>query len=297
MPEMAIELEAVAKRYPGFALEDLSFGLEKGYVLGLIGPNGAGKTTTIRLLMGLAVADAGKVRILGEDPRSGGKGLRSRIGFVYDESKWYGTLTAAETRAWVAPLYTNWQAAAFDKRLESFGLDPGKRIDELSKGQRMKLSLAIALSHEAELIVMDEPTGGLDPVSRSELLDALFAVVAEGKTSILFSTHVTADLERLADYVAFLQGGRLVFCESRDEVLGRHALVRGPAEALEGAAGESLRSLLVGRRLYEGGFEGLTDRADELRDLGDGRLSLERASLDDIMVYNVREDYRVRAAR
>ena len=183
--------------------------------------------------------------------------------------------------------------------MKAFGLDIHKKIDELSKGQRMKLSLAVALAHGAELIVMDEPTGGLDPVSRSELLDALFAIVAAGGTSVLFSTHVTQDLERIADYIAFLNNGRLVFCESRDEILGRHAIVRGPIAALDAR----LSGLLVGRRLYDGGFEGLTDNAEATKVLAAGtagaeenRITLERASLEDIMVYNVREDYRVRPA-
>jgi ABC-2 type transport system ATP-binding protein len=292
MSSLAIELEGVSKRYPGFSVEDLSFSLEPGFVLGLIGPNGAGKTTTIRMLMGLAAPDAGKIRILGEDPQRAGPALRDRIGFVYDESRWYGRLSASETEAWVGRLYSAWDHGAFLSFLTAFGIDPKKRIDDASKGQRMKLSLALALSHKAELIVMDEPTGGLDPVSRSELLDTLFAVVAEGKTSLLFSTHITQDLERIADYVAFLKGGRLVFCSQKDEVLQRHALVRGPEAALDGA----LEAKLVGRRVYEGGFEGLTDKADEVKALGDGRLSLERASLEDIMVYNVREDYHAHAA-
>lgn len=296
MPEMAIELEGVGKSYPGFSIESLSFGLERGFVLGLIGPNGAGKTTTIRMLMGLAAPDSGRIRVLGQDPRKADGAFRSRIGFVYDESKWYGTLTARETAAWVSRLYPSWDGEAFRSRCESFGLDPGKKLDELSKGQRMKLSLALALSHGAELIVMDEPTGGLDPVSRSELLDSLFPIMAEGNTSILFSTHVTQDLERIADYIAFLKAGRLVFCEAKDEILSRHALVRGPVSALDGR----LEAELVGRRVYEGGFEGLTDRADSLRALapaGNGnRITLERASLEDIMVYNVREDYRARPA-
>jgi ABC-2 type transport system ATP-binding protein len=292
MGELAFEFRGVCKRYPGFALEGLDMGLARGFVLGLIGPNGAGKTTAIRLLMGLARPDAGEVRLLGEDPRRAGKALRARLGFVYEEGGWYGSLSALETRAWVSKLYPSWDEGGFHARLEAYGIAPDKKIDELSKGQRMKLSLALALSHGAELIVMDEPTAGLDPVSRSELLDALFAVVAEGGTSVLFSTHITTDLERIADYIAFLRGGSLVFCESRDEVLDRHALVRGPGEAL----GEGLADKLVGRRVYGSGFEGLTDRVQAVRALGDGRLAIERASLEDIMVYQVREDYRVRAA-
>jgi ABC-2 type transport system ATP-binding protein len=241
--------------------------------------------------MGLAVPSSGSVRILGEDPRVAGPALRERLGFVYDESPWYGSLTGEENAAWASRLYRTWDAGAWRERLGSFGLDPKKRLDELSKGQRMKFSLAMALSHGAELIVMDEPTGGLDPVSRSELLDALFAIVAEGRTSVLFSTHVTQDLERIADYVAFLKAGRLAFCEARDEVLSRHALVRGRREALS----PGVEALLLGRRLYEGGFEGVSDRAEELRSLAPG-LAFERASLEDIMVYSVREDYHARPA-
>jgi ABC-2 type transport system ATP-binding protein len=291
MSELAIDVRAATKAFPGFTLDRLDLSLEKGYVLGLIGPNGSGKTTTIRLLMGLAAADSGSVRILGEDPRKAGPALRERLGFVYDESKWYGTLTARENAAWASRLYGTWDWAAWQARIGAFALDPKKRLDDLSKGQKMKFSLAMALSHRAELIVMDEPTGGLDPVSRSELLDALFGVVAEGKTSLLFSTHVTQDLERIADYVAFLKEGRLVFSEGRDEVLSRHALVRGGRDSLS----SGVEALLLGRRLYEGGFEGVTDKAEELKALAP-TLGFERASLEDIMVYSVREDYHARPA-
>jgi len=189
MPELAIEIRGACKRYPGFSLEGLSLSLEKGYVLGLIGPNGAGKTTTIRLLMGLARADSGEIRVLGEDPRKAGPALRARLGFVYDESKWYGTLNARETAAWVSRLYPTWSDEAFGSRLEGFGLDPGKKIDELSKGQRMKLSLAVALSHGAELIVMDEPTGDLDRQTADEILRLLQTLNREHGKTIVMVTH------------------------------------------------------------------------------------------------------------
>lgn len=292
MSDMAIEVVDLEKRFSGFALSGLDLSVERGAVLGLIGANGAGKTTTIRILAGLIRRDGGMVRVLGQDPWMAGASFRESLGFVFDESHWYGSLSASETGAWLRRLYPRWDEGAFRSHLEDLVIDPDKRIDTLSKGQRSKFSLAVALSHGAELIVMDEPTSGLDPVSRSEVLDLLYEVIGKGGTSLLFSTHITADLERIADRVAFIREGRSVFCEELPEVLDRHVVVRGPVEAL----GPEVERLLVGYRRSGAGFEGLCDRAPALRAFDDRRLRLERASLEDIMVYSVREDYRVRVA-
>ncbi|MCX7027243.1 MAG: ABC transporter ATP-binding protein [Spirochaetes bacterium] len=287
-----LQTKALGKKFPGFALHDVNVRLGIGSVLGLIGPNGAGKTTTIKLLCGLLKPDEGEVEVLGENPWRSGPSLRRRLGVVSDESQLYGPLSAAETEAWVARLYPRWDSAGFSSRLADFGIDPRKKLSDLSKGQKMKFALAIALSHEAELIILDEPTGGLDPVSRSEILDTLYSVVAEGRTSILFSTHITSDLERIADYIAFIMEGRLAFFEEIDSVLERHAVIRGPSALLD----KDLRGFVVGARRYDASFEGLTDRAAELRAAPPEGLSIERASLEDIMIYSVREDYRVRVA-
>ncbi|HWR11063.1 MAG TPA: ABC transporter ATP-binding protein [Rectinemataceae bacterium] len=291
MNDRAIQTRAMTKKFAGFDLRDVTLSLETGSVLGLIGPNGAGKTTTIKLLGGLLKPDLGNVEVLGENPWGAGPTLRRKLGIVSDESQWYGPLSAADTEAWVKRLYPRWDSAGYEARLSDFGIDRRKRLSDLSKGQKMKFSLAVALSHEAELIILDEPTSGLDPVSRSELLDTLHSVVAAGTTSILFSTHITSDLERIADHIAFIMAGKIVFCEDIDSVLDRHAVIRGPAALLDTA----LRAYVVGARHCGEAFEGLTDRAAELRDAPPAGLSIERASLEDIMVYTAREDYRVRA--
>jgi len=286
-----IEARGLGKRYERFALEGVSFRLERGEVMGLIGPNGAGKTTTIRLLMGAAKPSSGSFSLLGGNPR-GDRRLLGRVGFVFEDCRFYGSLSISANARFVGRLYPGWDGRAFRGRLEAFGLDERAKVDGLSKGQRTKFALAVALSHGAELLVLDEPTSGLDPVSRSEILDILYGFISGGDSSVLFSTHITQDLERIADRVTFLREGRLVFSEATGEVLARHALVKGPAAALP-----ALRGGLVGVREAATGFEGLTDRAGELaaaRGAPAEGLVVERASLEDIMVYSTREDYRVR---
>lgn len=290
--EAALEARGLGKRYKGFELVDAGFSLPRGEVMGLVGPNGAGKTTTIRLLMGLARPDSGSVRLLGRDPAKDRSAL-GKVGFLYDECRFFGSLSGADNGRIVGSAYPGWDEAGFRKRLGGFGVDPEKKADELSAGQRTKLGLAIALAHEPELLVLDEPTSGLDPVSRSELLDCLYAFIADGGRSVLFSTHVTSDLERIADRVTFLREGRVVFSEETGELLARYAIVKGPLSAIP-----AVRPFLEGIRETATGFEALgaaaLARAPELERIGG--LVLERASLDDIVVYSTREDYRVRAS-
>ena len=288
---MVLEATGLGKQYERFELSGISFKLERGEVMGLIGPNGSGKTTTIRLLMGLARPSSGRASLFGVDPGSD-KSVLGRVGFVFDECHFYGSATVRTNARALSRLYSAWDEESFGALLSEFGVDGRKKVDDLSAGQRTKFSLAIALSHNAELLVLDEPTSGLDPVSRSEVLDLLYRFIGDGTRSVLFSTHITQDLEKIADRVTFLREGRVVFSEPTADALERHALVKGPARALEEA-----RAFLVGARVTEVGFEGLTDRAAELAAAKDGALRdliIDRASLDDIMVYSTREDYRVR---
>jgi ABC-2 type transport system ATP-binding protein len=284
LSDTVLEAEGLGKRYAAFELSEVAFSLGRGEVMGLVGPNGSGKTTTIRLLMGLARPDAGCARLFGLDPRKERRVL-DRVGFVYDECRFYGSLSGFDNARIAGKAYSRWDDARFRSLLGDFGVDGGKKADELSKGQAMKLALAMALAHDPELLVLDEPTSGLDPVSRSELLDLLYRFIADGERSILFSTHITQDLERIADRVTFLREGALVFSEETGELLERYAIVKGPVSAIAAA-----KPYLVGLRETGSGFEALGRRGQELE--GMGGLVLERASIDDIVVYSTREDYR-----
>jgi ABC-2 type transport system ATP-binding protein len=275
-----LEVEGLTKSYPGFRLEGINFTLGSGEVMGFIGPNGAGKTTTIRMLMGLVRPDGGSIRLFGEDPAQSGAAIRERIGFVYDEGKYYGNLTVGEMKRVIAPFYKHWDEDAFQRYAVKFELPGDKKIGDLSRGTKMKFAIAAALSHRAELIIMDEPTSGLDPVFRSELLDILFDVIQDESKSVFFSTHVTNDLEKIADRIVFIESGRLVFAQSMDEVMERYKIVRGPVNLLS----DDLKTAFVNVRETEAGFIGLTEDANLLSKFPKGATLVERASLEEIMV-------------
>jgi ABC-2 type transport system ATP-binding protein len=276
--ENAVEIRGLCKRYRGFSLEDVSFDVPRGYIMGLIGPNGAGKTTIIKLLMGLIRRDAGEIRLWGEDdalPR-----LRSRIGFVYETSCFPEDCTVRQVGAAIEPFYPRWDGRRFAALVSAFGLPERKRLKGLSQGMQSKAALALALSHHAELLVMDEPAAGLDPVSRRELLETLAAEIQGGETTVLLSTHITADLEKIADFVTFLRGGRLVFSAPRHEIQERWAIVRGGEELLEPGRAELFRAI----RRREHGVEALASDLGAIRSaLGPGVVT-EPATLEEIMV-------------
>jgi ABC-2 type transport system ATP-binding protein len=282
--EAALRVEGVCKRFPGFALTDVSFELPRGYVMGFVGRNGSGKTTVIRIIMALMRRDAGSVQIFGREQGTDAIELRERIGFVYDEQGFHGGMTVAATGRMIAPFYSTWNGREFARRLEHFDLDPTQKTADLSRGQRMRLALAIALAHDAELLVMDEPTSGLDPVFRSELIDILHGILQDGRKAIFFSTHLTTDLEKIADFVTFIDEGRIVLSESKEALQERFRIVKGPPEALTDRA----RTMCVGTRETHTGFEALSARADDLAELVGSRAVVELATLEDIMVYMTR---------
>jgi len=280
-----LDVRGLAKRYERFALEDLSFQVPAGHVVGLIGPNGAGKTTTLKLILGLLRPDGGSIRAFGMDPARDGAGVRARIGFVHDEPVFYTHLTLERNAAIVARLYPAWDDGAFRRHASAFGLALGKRFGALSRGTKTKFALAVALSHGADLLLLDEPTAGLDPVFRRELLDTFMELIQDERRSILFSTHVTSDLERIADYVVLVQAGKLIFSASKDDILERWALVKGGPEILERLSG----GLVHGVRRGAHAVEALTDDAERARrELGDCAV-VEKASLDDVVFYTTGE--------
>ncbi len=281
----ALEVKGLKKEYKDFCLDNISFSLEEGCIMGFIGPNGAGKTTTIRAVLNQIVRDAGEIRLWGKDNIQYETQLKNRIGVVLDEGHYYGHLPIRRMTNMIAPFYRNWNADAYRRYLREFGLDETKKISELSKGMRMKYGIALALSHSADLLIMDEPTSGLDPLIREELLDILQGMILDERKSVFFSTHITSDLDKIADYIVFIHEGKLVLSEPKDELLETYAVVKGAAELLT----PSTDGLFVGVKRSGYGFEALArDRAAVRRALSD-KVILEKPTVEDIMLFYTRK--------
>ena len=279
-----LEIKNVSKDYGDFKLKDVSFSLPQGYIMGLIGPNGAGKTTIIKLILNLLRRDGGDIKVFGLDNVNDEAAVKSRIGFVHDTPYFYEPLTLNSIKATVASFYKDWEDAIFYRLLREFDLPARKPFRKLSRGMKMKFALAVALSHHADFIILDEPTSGLDPVFRRELLARLSALIQDEKKSVLFSTHITSDLERIADYITFIHNGRIVFSAAKDEVLEKWAVVKAGNNFLN----DDNRKFFKGIRKREFGFEALTSDATEARRRFAGKAVIEKASLEDIMYYMTR---------
>ena len=217
--DYALEVTGLRKRYKGFALKDVSFQLPRGYIGGLIGPNGAGKTTIIKLIMNLVRRDGGEIQVFGLDNRADEADIKSRIGFVYDVPGYWDDKSLDAHRRALAPFYPRWSDETFERLCGEFDLPLDRKFDALSQGMQTKFALAMALSHEADLLIMDEPTAGLDPVFRRELLQRLSALLQDERKSILFSTHITSDLARVADFITFVRNGEIAFSLPKDQLL------------------------------------------------------------------------------
>ena len=276
-----IEISGLVKHYDGFTLGPVDLRLPGGAILGLIGENGAGKTTLIKTMLGVARADAGSIRLLGEEAAL----AKDEVGVVLDDCFFYEGLRLKDVSTVLRGVYSKWDEDLFAAYLDRFGLSGKKTIKALSRGMRMKLSLAAALAHRPKLLVLDEATAGLDPVVRDEILDTFLAFVCDEDHAVLMSSHITSELEKAADYIAYLHRGQLLLFEEKDSLLERYGrLVCGAAdlERVDGA-------LLAGVRRGEFSCEALVrDRESFSRSYP--RLQVERVSLDDIMVFMNRRD-------
>lgn len=284
MMEPILELRDVVKNFTGFKLNGISFSLEQGYIMGFIGANGSGKTTTIKLIMNLLHLDQGEIKVFGLDSRKHEREIKQKIGFVYDENHFYEELTIVQMTKVVAPFYRNWDWHTYNHYVHRFALPTAKKIKTFSRGMKMKYALAVALSHEAELLIMDEPTSGLDPIVRSELLDILSEVIQDERCSVLFSSHITSDLDRVADYVTLIHQGNVLFSTSKEELFETYSLIKGERALLD----VDLKPYLVGVRENQFGFEALVTDREYVQRLTGGRAILERPTLEDIMVYCTR---------
>ncbi|MBO8170273.1 MAG: ABC transporter ATP-binding protein [Bacillaceae bacterium] len=281
-----LELKEVSKSFQDFRLKNISFSLNPGYIMGFIGSNGAGKSTTIKLIMNLIKKDGGEIRIFGKDHIAAEQEIKQRIGFVYEANHFYEELTTEEMKKVIAPLYRNWDEREFRRYMEMFELPSNRKIKDLSRGMRMKFSLAIALSHHAELLIMDEPTSGLDPVVRSELLDLFSAFIQDENRAILFSTHITTDLDKIADYITFINRGNLVLHATKDDILDHYGVVKGGLELLD----DDVKTMFVGLKQSRYGFEGLVEDRREAEQLMGQHVVIEKPSLEDIMVFYARRN-------
>ena len=226
-----IDIRDLVKTYPAFRLEIPSFRLEAGTILGLIGPNGAGKSTLIKILMGMVRADAGDVRVLGLRVPAREREVKARVGFLSEEMSLYDGLTVDWHVRFVASCFPGWDADYAARLFGRFGLDPKSKVGALSRGTRVKLQLLLAMARRPPLLLLDEPTSGLDPVVRQELLEEMMQVVLEEEHAVLFSSHITTDVERCADRVAFLRDGRILEEANKDDLLDRWRVLRFTAQA------------------------------------------------------------------
>lgn len=284
--DYAIDVTGLSKRFKGFALKDVSFRLPRGYIGGLIGPNGAGKTTIIKIIMNLVRPDSGTVKLFGLDHRAHEVDVKSRIGFVYDVPGFWGDMSLDAHRRGLAPFYPRWSDATFDRLASEFELPVTKHFKALSHGMQTKFALVMALSHDADLLIMDEPTAGLDPLFRRDLLQRLSSLLQDEGKSVLFSTHITSDLARVADYITLVRKGEVALSLPKDELLEQWAVARGDASML----GRIDPAILRGSRRRAFGVEALVSDVGALRRSLGTEAVVDKATLDDVMVLMTAED-------
>ncbi|WP_105135273.1 ABC transporter ATP-binding protein [Streptococcus suis] len=282
MSDYAIEIKNLVKRFDGFTLGPIDLCIPKGTIVGYIGQNGAGKSTTIKLLLGLLKKDSGEIKILGEDNFNSIE-LKDKLGVVFDELLVPEEMTLVDVEKFCSRVYSRWDRKKFYQLKEKFNLSEKQMIKNYSRGMRMKLSMAVALSHNAELLILDEATSGLDPIVREEILDLLLDFMQDENHTILISSHILSDLEKVADYIAFINGGKVLFVETKDELKENYGICTLSNEEVKNIDEEAI----IGRRVHSFGQELLVKR----NLIPDG-ITLQKPSIEDIMIYFVKGDRR-----
>jgi len=272
----------LGKEYEKFTLKQVSFTLDQGYIMGFIGRNGAGKSTTLKSMLHLVNPSSGEVEICGMDFKKNEFACKQKIGFVLGGIDYYPKKRLKTISSVVKRFYPDWDDEAYKNYLTRFELDPDKRIDELSAGMRVKFSLAMALSHHAELLILDEPTTGLDPVSRDDLLELFQELISDGEKSILFSTHITSDLEKCGDFITYIKDGAILASQEIDTYIDKYREVKGPQDKLT----PEFESKLIGCRKHKFGFEALLESAYESIPEG---IDIAKTTLESIMIHIERE--------
>lgn len=280
--ENVIEIKDVVKDYGDFKLDHICFTVPEGSVCGFIGQNGAGKTTTIKLILDIIKRDGGEIKVFGENIDVNSAALRENIGVVFDEMGFHDFMTAKDLNIMMKNIYKNWDEELFFEYLKKFSLPSKKKCGDFSRGMRMKLQIAVALSHHAKLLVMDEPTSGLDPIVRNEMINIFRDFVVEEDHTILLSSHITGDLEKIADEVVFIDGGKIVLAGNKDEILEKHAILKCKKDEVALIS----KSLIVGMEQSSFGAEILVNDRNAAEKLYP-EMVLESAALEEIMIYYV----------
>ncbi len=278
----AIEIKGLTKRYGDFKLDRLNLTLPQGCIMGLVGENGAGKSTTIKLILDMVRKDSGTITLLGRDHQDGAQQLREEIGVVLDEVGISECLTCAQVGKIMKKTYQNWDEEAFSRYLTRFSLPEKQKFKEFSRGMKMKLGIAVALSHHAKLLILDEATSGLDPVIRDEILDIFCEFTRDESHSILISSHIVSDLEKICDYIAFLHKGRLLLCEEKDVLKEQYGILRCTAAALAEIPAEAI----VGKKENAYGVEAIVRRSAVPMNL-----SLSPVDIEQLFIFLAKEDW------
>ncbi|BCB02565.1 ABC transporter ATP-binding protein [Bacillus sp. KH172YL63] len=280
---LALDVKNLNKKYERFQLKDVSFQLEKGYIMGFIGANGAGKTTTIKSILNMVHIDSGEISVLGKKFMENELELKQVIGYAFGGIDFYTRHKIKQVTNVVKAFYEHWEEETYYNYLKRFKLDENKKINELSAGMKVKYNLALALSHGSKLLILDEPTSGLDPVARDNLLDLFQELVHDGEISILFSTHITSDLEKCADFITFINNGQIINSAEKDEFIDNYRLLNGDESQLE-----LVKDHLISYKTNSFGFTGLihTEDFDPSTDIKSARPNLE-----EIMIYFSKREY------
>jgi len=274
-----IEIKNLTKEYEDFKLDNISFSLDRGYIMGFIGENGAGKTTTIKLIMNLLKRDEGEIQIFGKDNIDNEREIKERIGFVYDECFYYENLSIKDNEKIISGFYKSWNTKVFENYLRKFNLNKMQKVKQLSKGMKMKFAIALALSHNAEFLILDEPASGLDPVMRRDILDVFQEVIQDENVGILISSHIISDLEKISDYITYIQKGKIVFSKATSELMEEYKIIKGDKALLS----KLDEKVIYGLRETPYGFEGIIkDKYIEKSIMQ--KIVSEKPSLEEIMV-------------
>ncbi|TMU87252.1 ABC transporter ATP-binding protein [Bacillus sp. BHET2] len=280
---LALDVKNLNKKYDHFQLKDVSFQLKKGYIMGFIGANGAGKTTTIKSILNMVHIDSGEISVFGKGFIENELELKQVIGYAFGGVDYYTRNKIKNVTNVVKTFYDHWEEETYHNYLNRFKLDENKKINELSAGMKVKYNLALALSHGSKLLLLDEPTSGLDPVARDNLLDLFQELVRDGEISILFSTHITSDLEKCADYITYINNGQMINSSEKDEFINSYRLLNGNDNQLE-----IVKEHLISYKTNSFGFTGLI-HAEDFDSTTD--IKSARPNLEEIMIYfSKRED-------